>query len=47
AQWIQQGKMKPLCESHFHYTTDYAVIHKKNAPMNYLVDAWFKELIKT
>jgi DNA-binding transcriptional LysR family regulator len=47
AQWIQQGKMKPLCESHFHYTTDYAVIHKKNAPTNYLVDAWFKELIKT
>ena len=44
--WIQQGKMKPLCASHFRYTTDYAVIHKKNAPPNYLVDAWVKELIK-
>ena len=46
AQWIQQGKMKAICASHFHYSTDYAVIHKKNAPTNYLVDAWIKELLK-
>jgi DNA-binding transcriptional LysR family regulator len=46
AQWIQQGKMKAICAGHFHYSTDYAVIHKKNAPTNYLVDAWIKELLK-
>lgn len=46
AQWVQQGKMKAVCAEHFHYTTDYAVVHKKNAPTNHLVDAWIKEIIK-
>lgn len=46
AQWIQQGTMKVLSEDHFGYTTDYAVIHKKNAPANYLVDAWIEQLLK-
>ncbi|MDC9720788.1 MAG: LysR family transcriptional regulator [Gammaproteobacteria bacterium] len=44
AQWIQQGKMKALCAGHFHYTTDYTVIHKKNAPTNQLAETWIKEL---
>jgi DNA-binding transcriptional LysR family regulator len=46
AQWVQQGTMKALCADYFHYSTDYAVIHKKNASTNYLVDAWIKELLK-
>ena len=46
AQWVQQEKMKVLSAEHFRYNTDYAVIHKKNAPTNYLVDAWIEELLK-
>jgi len=47
AQWIQKGEMKSVCAKHFHYTTDYVVINKKNAPTNSLVDVWLKELIKS
>jgi DNA-binding transcriptional LysR family regulator len=45
-QWVQQDRMKALSADHFRYTTDYVVIHKKNAPTNYLVDAWIAELLK-
>ena len=45
-QWVQRSEMTAICSEHFNFTTDYAVIHKKNAPTNFLVDAWIKELIK-